>query len=489
MLPRPHHQHGPLTFGEGTAMKIMATGIDYSSGQLLGQAIDEAAFAARIQETLHRRAQEIRGVSIQTSQAMSTRYEVEQEAMVDMRDPRAAGWTFLVNRSDPQYREIIDAIRPLAEHRRMADPGAPLLYHSDADWGRWLTYNYSSNVSDQLPHYVLVVGGPEQVPFRFQALLDTAASVGRLAFDSIDQLRTYVDKLLRLEAASQPVPTQQVIFFAPDGGILHDGSYDPTYFSRRFMAQPLAGHVRSDLGFETVELFGENAEKGALLEVLRGASPALVYTASHGMAAPNQPLEVQKRVNGALCCRRTGKRRMSEWLLSGADIPPEEPFLEGGIFFQFACFGYGTPAESDFAHWLGGANLNAATDLIADIPQRLLAHPRGPVAFVGHVDTAWLHGYSNPEDPHLVESWDLRLRPFWQAVDRLLKVEPVARAMEEMNQRYASMSTYLSKIYDDLERGQPSVEPGEIIQNWIFRTDAQNYLVFGDPAARLRIAD
>ena len=45
---------------------------------------------------------------------------------------------------------------------------------------------------------------------------------------------------------------------------------------------------------------------------------------------------------------------MEDWLITAEDVDGEQPFLEGSVVFQFACFGYGTPAESDFRHWLGG---------------------------------------------------------------------------------------------------------------------------------------
>lgn len=67
----------------------------------------------------------------------------------------------------------------------------------------------------QVPQYILIVGGPDQVPFLFQSILDTVANVGRVDFDSLDDLKNYVEKLIRLETAPEPVVAKEALMFAP----------------------------------------------------------------------------------------------------------------------------------------------------------------------------------------------------------------------------------------------------------------------------------
>ena len=63
----------------------------------------------------------------------------------------------------------------------MADPAkAAPLFQSDADWQEWMIDNYSSVGFQQVPHYVLIAGEPRTGAIPFQALLDVAASVGRV---------------------------------------------------------------------------------------------------------------------------------------------------------------------------------------------------------------------------------------------------------------------------------------------------------------------
>ena len=114
------------------------------------------------------------------------------------------------------------------------------------------------------------------------------------------------------------------------------------------LAQPLADHVEVNLKIPVRRKLGDEATKTNLCATLRGHTPALVYTASHGLGAISEPLETQKRYNGAICCQHSGDLTLDA-LFTGEDVPKNEPFLEGAVFFQFACFGYGTPALSNMS--------------------------------------------------------------------------------------------------------------------------------------------
>ena len=124
-----------------------------------------------------------------------------------------------------------------------------------------------------------------------------------------------------------------------------------------------------------------------------------------------------------------------DWLITAEDVDGEQPFLEGSVVFQFACFGYGTPAESDFRHWLDGAGLNSSAGFVAALPKKLLSHPRGPIAFIGHVDTAWLHGFDDPESPYQNNLWSTPITPYKKAIEVLLGCQPVALAISDLNKR------------------------------------------------------
>jgi hypothetical protein len=474
------------------AMRIMAFGKKLS-GDLLFKAVDEQEFVHTLAAALARNAPALQALADKTSRGVTFRGEIGRRVK-DVGDPRQAGWTILVAKEDPRRSEIIEVLKPLALHRGMEDPAAPLVFGGESEdaWGEWLEDNYYARELEgkKVPHYVLMVGGPDVLPFRLQSLMDAVANVGRLDFESTDELERYVQKVIRLETAPDPVVKREVILFAPDGG-----TNDPTYFSREYMVKPLNDHVKLQLNFKTTALMGVDATKNKLVKAMQGAQPALVYTASHGLGLTGELIDQQKKYNGAICCQGRGQLTMED-LFCADDVPANEPFLEGAVFFQFACFGYGTPAQSDYTHWIPEKGMipqkYADADFIAALPKRLLAHPRGPIAYVGHLDTAFLHGFTDQNDPYIMDRWHSRIQPFVHAVDQLLEVQPSGLAMEDMNRKYSVSNIILNSVYDRIQRGAfkwtPEAEK-RFLDTWIIRSDAKNYMVFGDPAARLRIPE
>ncbi len=468
----------------------MAFGLDMA-GQLLFPSMDEQAFAQVLVDALKHNAGVVQHLTGITTQGASFKGDIERE-ILDVGDPRLAGWTFLVNEKDSQRKDLARVIKPLAEHRKMADPRQPLLYHGEPaeEWQDWIVENYLALQLEghKVPQYILILGGPDQVPFGFQSVLNTLAKVGRVCFDppnGLDELRQYVNKVIRLETASEPTVTRDIVMFAPDAG-----PQDPTFYSRQYMVEPLAGHIRDSLGFPVHTLLGYEATKKNLKKSLEDSKPALVYTASHGLGAIKEPEKFQRAYNGAICCQQAGQLTIED-LYSAKDVPLDRPFLEGAVFFQFACFGYGTPAESDYAHWLKGVpERYTKADFVAALPKRLLAHPHGPIGYIGHLDTAFLQAFTDADDPDIPDRWHARIAPFVSAVDRLLEVQPSGLSLHDMSGIYSVCNAQITNTYDSQQRGKLVWNPkkkARFLDTWIRRNDAQNYMVFGDPGARLRI--
>jgi hypothetical protein len=463
----------------------MGLGLD-QAGNALFPAVDEDVFLEWAKQDLARNA---------VSDRLTFRGGQPPAHSINRGDPGEAGWTFLIRAGDPNRTEILAALRPLAELRGMKNPMAPLEFGGGPreGWLEWINTNYDapSLANQQVPAYVLIVGSPSAVPFDFQSLLSTVAIVGRLDFDSDKDLRAYVEKVLRLEGASGPIVDREVVLFAPDAGLP-----DPTYFSRKYMAEPLAEHVDSYLRFDTVRLFGDQATKARLIESLRGKRPAFVYSASHGLGLTDGSDARKRELNGSICCQRS-KTDTSNSLFSAEDVPLGESFLEGSVFFQFACFGYGTPTRSYFSHWRDNSLRQwADADFVAALPKRLLSHPRGPIAYVGHLDSAFIHGFTDPAVPFAAAAgvlrWGARVAPFKQAVTSILSAKPTAMAMDAMTQRHALCNAELVQTYDQMQRGEytwTADRRKRFVDRWITRSDAQNYMVLGDPAARAWIPE
>ncbi len=465
-------------------MKVLVTGRRYPDGSPLAAPLEASTLASRLIAALPARSGVLREEAARMRPGVVYRGELERAPTVDLGDPRSAGWAPLVAAEDPDADQRLAAIAVLAAHRNAQ---APLVYNG-GDWSDWLDGVYRSR--PQRPHHVLMLGGPEHLPFLLQSFLATEASVGRLDLDTTDQLADYAEKVVRLEKAAVPVPRDRALYFAPDLG-----ADDATHFSRRYMVQPLLELTRDELRFTVEDLLDAEARRDALAERLATTRAALVFTAGHGMVDLEGELDQRKRVNGAICCQpRYSAFSPTADIFGAADVPDDDvPFMEGSVFFEFACYGAGTPARSTFAHW--GIDeapaINASEDFVAALPKRLLTHRRGPVAFVGHADLALLDGFNDAEEPGGAAAWHVRLEPFRHAVRELLGARrPVGLAMSMMGTRYAQLSAQLANTANRLKDGTwertPELE-AHLASMFLRRNDAQNYLVLGDPAAQVRI--
>ncbi len=98
---------------------------------------------------------------------------------------------------------------------------------------------------------------------------------------------------------------------------------------------------------------------------------------------------------------------------------------------------------------------------------------------IGHVDRAW--GYSiRPQ------GLGPRLAKFRNFLTRVMIGEPVGHATKDFSDRYAVLSAELLGNLDETQPG-PKPSDAELAWAWIERNDAQNYVILGDPAARLRV--
>jgi hypothetical protein len=66
----------------------------------------------------------------------------------------------------------------------------------------------------------------------------------------------------------------------------------------------------------------------------------------------------------------------------------------------------------------------------------------------------------------------------------------LGQATDQFNTRWAALSTELADLLDriaDTELTEPAQR--KLARAWVARDDARNYIIFGDPAVRLRIED
>jgi hypothetical protein len=401
---------------------------------------------------------------------------------VDPADVRRAGWAVVFHQAESD--EVKAALEPLIARRRdQVDPDCfhLLEYRSGETWRTWLTrYRVAGGTIDppKVPYYLLLVGGPERIPFEFCHQLDVEYAVGCLHFDTAAEYERYARSVVAYETA-RSVPTgREALFF----GTAQDAA---TELSANLLVRPLADFPLPE--FRKTILLGEAATKSALADALTGGArrgpPAVAVTATHGVACRPSSAS-QRSTQGALLCQEwePSTRPTPDQWFAGSDLAPAAN-VHGLITLHFACYSAGTPARDRFVQTRGQTPAVVADPpFISALPRALLAHRNGgALACIGHVERAW--GYSIVSPNAIAQ-----LQPFENALARLAAGEPVGHAVKDFNERYAVLSTSLLSLVQQVQFGA-SVDDRELACAWVERNDAEGYLVIGDPAVAPRVGE
>lgn len=424
----------------------------------------------------------------------------------DEKELSKAGWgiVFGVEDSDRAQSIKVDAIRealaPLLALRRSqvgnlykeyTDKAAPHPADGNSNKleesrNRWLARHgvAAGRVNpDKVPYYLLLVGSPQAISYQFQYQLGVQFAVGRIHFDSLAEYDNYARSVVAAETGGLALPRRAVFF-----GV--QNKFDAaTSLSARGLVEPLAGSIAAKYGDWDVEtVLKTQATKARLTQLLGGDdTPALLFTASHGVEFPKDDLR-QLPHQGALLCQDwpgplrwpKGKAIPEEHYFSGDDVAGDSR-LHGLMSFHFACYGAGTPEYNSFAKKAGERNMIAPHPFIARLPQRLISHPSGgALAVVGHVERAW--GFSIKWGRAGVQT-----AVFEHTLERLMDGYPVGSALKYFPERYADIATMLNPMFEDLKFDLP-VDEREFAELWTANNDARSYVIIGDPAVKLPIA-
>jgi hypothetical protein len=413
----------------------------------------------------------------------------------DLTDLKDTGWAVIF--AEDTSQEIRDALAPLVEHRRKqaGDLLKVLDYKKGEQVRDWYRRHYiraGTFEATAVPYYLFLAGPPTAIPFEFQYLLGVEYAVGRVAFDTAAEYGRYAASVVAYETAAAVGNRKEIVYW----GTRHLG--DPaTNLSATLLLEPLANGLPESRGVLKEPIHakvcyarklysGDEAARDTLLGTLQADKPpALLFTASHGMAVkagrPNQVTD-----NGGLLCQDWsgfGSVRRAHYL-SAADVS-DNANVGGLVAFFFACFGGGTPDVDQFLMDLSQpttAPLLAPQPFVAALPRRLLSHPRGSaLAVVGHVDRAWsfLIQPAKMADP--------QIGPFRNALGFILDGSPVGHAVaQQFGQRYVALSTSLLTAVSPTTPASSRPTDRDLVAFWLERNDAQNYLVLGDPAVRIR---
>ncbi|MDM8531375.1 C25 family cysteine peptidase [Anaerolineales bacterium HSG25] len=413
---------------------------------------------------------------------------------VDPKDISQTGWGVIFYAKDPRTDEIKEALQPLLDLRK-SQAGKYFRLYEKADGlrdgeskGKFLARHGAGPGPadpDNVPYYLLIVASPEDIDYRFQYLVDVQYAVGRIHFETMQEYANYAQSVVDAETKNLKL-ARNVEFFS----VANKGD-KATALSNRHLLAPLAEQIKTRDDSWNVNLIKESeATKNKLGEILNGDTPpAFLFTGSHGMEFDmndNRQLPHQ----GALLCQDwpgpkawRGKGPIPEdFYFAGTDLS-KDANLSGMISFFFACYGGGTPMHDEFSKKAFKKRKEIAPrPFLAGLPTQMLNRPKGgALAVVGHVERAWGFSFVWPGAGAQIEVFNSTLT-------RLLEGHPIGSAIEYFNERYAEMSSVLSDELEQIEYGQEA-DPYLLADLWTSNNDARDYIVIGDPAVRLPVAE
>ncbi len=411
------------------------------------------------------------------------------ESVKNPNDLAQAGWGVIFPPDVPT--DIEKALQPLLD-RRKADAGP--LYREFRDYrpGQsardWLNRKGVTlavvDPAQGVPLYLLIVGGPGQIPFEFQYLLDCYWNVGRLDFDTAAEYAAYAEAVVKYEQdASVPTTRSSALWITKNPadratGLLHNQVGRP--LARGHGGAPPLG---AEKGFALAEFLGEQATRANLESILRGdiptGRPALLFTGSHGVAFDNGDPAAQREGQGALLSQAwvKGSAATPDQYLRGADVPADAK-VNGMMHFLFACYGGGCPAKDTYDRTSDGKPVPLMdAPIVARLPQRLLAS--GALAVLAHIDRAWAFSFQTDRGAP-------QLQEFRSVLEKLLKGDRVGQATDDFNRRWSVLGSDLQMLVEE-QQATGTVPAANLANRWVARDDARNYMILGDPAVRLRV--
>ena len=404
---------------------------------------------------------------------------------IDPLDLSQAGWGVIFAQGlDPEVESSLSA---LLDHRRESVDNGRTCYFKElkyqpgegkADFLRRYEAADSGPANPEaMPYFLLLVGDPLQIPYRFQYEMDVQYAVGRICFQTPAEYFDYARSVVEAERLPCRRPRQMAFF-----GVKNPDD-KATFRTTEELVRPLAARMTGYKGWQSRRFLEAEAVRPQLERLIGGdQTPGLLFTASHGVRFAPRHSRLLDYQGALLCQEWEGPKRQPrvrrEHYFTAEDVV-ETADLHGLIAFHVACYSAGCPSRDSFSdNPFGRPTKIAPHDFVARLPQRLLGHPNGgALAVVGHIDRGWTSSFSFSGNGGRVDVYESTLK-------RLVDGHPIGSAMEFFNQRYAELGSELVNLWQDWE-ALTEVSDSHFSRIWRSCNDARNFIVLGDPAVRL----
>jgi hypothetical protein len=360
------------------------------------------------------------------------------------------------------------------------------------------------------PRYLLILGDLDHVSLDTQQVLAQDGLPGRLACASDGGYAAYVDKVLAWQRTPSPHDRARALFYT-----VHDGTGATTAGHAKLMQPCQERCVRTArdkaraFPASSVEAHGaQTPDPDELLALAAVRHPSVLLSMSHGLGPP-------RRRPWSPADARAHQGTMSfgsEGAIAAADVA-SAPFLPGGLWIYFACFGAGTPRTSAYHHWLDMLAQHGMADLgpvsatlrgldqsggfVSGLAKAALANPNGPLAMLGHIDLAWSYSYEELRvrgegDARRVTGSNRSLN-FFHLMTKLVAGERAGAASLGLRLALGDVGADLTAHYDRCKRagvveGATSSDALALGNLWMLHQDLLGYALLGDPAVRLPLA-
>ncbi|MDB5657360.1 MAG: hypothetical protein JWQ94_4973, partial [Tardiphaga sp.] len=275
-------------------------GIDAETGEYLLPALRSQQVSALAQgEKLDADTLEVSRARVDSAQP---HYGVKHG--VDANNLAQAGWGIIF--AADAGEDVRVALRPLLEMRkdqakeRYREYVGALGYQPNDSLRAWLgrpprEKGLGPADPDSVPFYLLIVGDPEAIPFRFQYELDVNYAVGRICFDHVDDYRAYAESVVNAENMQRRrAVSRRAMFYGtrnPDD--------EATGLSADYLILPLSQTISGKHAdaWQVDTFIGDTATKQRLHETFTsGATPSLLFTATHGIGFRcGDPLQIERQ--------------------------------------------------------------------------------------------------------------------------------------------------------------------------------------------------
>jgi hypothetical protein len=319
-----------------------------------------------------------------------------------------------------------------------------------------------------LPRYIVIIGGPDVIPWSVQYELGTHHAVGRLPLTGA-ALGNYIQAMIGGWADADLDVRAPLMWTVDLPG-------DITAQMRAVIANPLELQLTDPELPRFEHLTDMNATAAALLAKLAAARPALVVTSSHGLTDV---------ASGRLAATLGLPVDASHAPVGIDDLDTAIP--AGAIWHAQACCSAGSEGPSKYTGFLSaGTSAASITASVAELGStvapaavRLLGREKPLRAVVGHVEPTF--------------DWTLRVAETGQGLGHhivsalstnLFNGQPIGYAFSDYRSGVGELHSQWVQAFDELSTGNTHVR-SSLTRLRLTAMDRQSVVLLGDPTVTL----